>query len=403
MAQAINKIERKGREAYIKQEYALGECCEFDWGTVKLYTDNNILREYQMAVFTTAHGNYRYARLFPKQNTSCFLESHALFFEKIQGVYKNMVYDNMKVAVKKFLGRNEKEPTEALLKLSLYYAFNFRFCNAYSGNEKGHVERSVDYIRRKAFSNKDNFQSLEQANAYLEKICDELNNKAQPSYNNKTAYQLFNEEKEYLLPSMPMYETAEVVDLRVDKYSTITVDTCHYSVSDKYVNCLVRTKKYSNKIICYYENEKIAEHTRKYGFNEWVFKIEHYLNTLTKKPGALVHSVAIKQMDSKLIDIYNKYYIQKEKEFIDLLKFIGKNSLEKVEEAIGTLIKINPYDITTEKIKFICNKTVIENGYNDSLKDKSSEILKASTQMLEVYTTMLLACNKPANKEVIHG
>lgn len=224
VAQGVNAIERKGRGAYIKQEYWLGECCEFDWGTVKLYTDNNILREYQMAVFTTSHDNYRYARLFPKQNTNCFLESHAL------------------------------------LKLSLYYGFNFRFCNAYLGNEKAPVERNVDYIRHKAFCDKDSFQSLEEANAYLESICDNLNNKSQPSYSNKSALQMFNEEKEYILPRMSIYEVDEIIDLRVDKYSTIAIDTCHYSVSDKYINCLVRIKKYSNKIICFYNNKKIAEH-----------------------------------------------------------------------------------------------------------------------------------------------
>ena len=60
----------------------------------------------------------------------------------------------MRLVIKKFVGRNEKEPTEALLKLSLYYRFNFRFCNVRSGNEKGHVERSVEVIRRKAFSKK---------------------------------------------------------------------------------------------------------------------------------------------------------------------------------------------------------------------------------------------------------
>ena len=49
----------------------------------------------------------------------------------------------------------------SLLKLSLYYKFNFRFCNAYSGNEKGHVERSVEIIRRKAFSKNTSFTSLE--------------------------------------------------------------------------------------------------------------------------------------------------------------------------------------------------------------------------------------------------
>ena len=38
-----------------------------------------------------------------------------------------MVYDNMKVAVAKFVGHNEKQPTKGLLTLSKYYGFNFRF------------------------------------------------------------------------------------------------------------------------------------------------------------------------------------------------------------------------------------------------------------------------------------
>lgn len=92
-----------------------------------------------MSTFTSAKGNFRYARLFTKQDTACFQESHALFFDKISGVYRTMVYDNTRVAVKKFIVTHEKEHTEALLRLSIYYGFKFRFCNIRSGNEKGHV------------------------------------------------------------------------------------------------------------------------------------------------------------------------------------------------------------------------------------------------------------------------
>ena len=103
-----------------------------------------------MAVFTAAYSNFRWAKLFPKQNTQCFLESHSDFFEYANGSFAKVVYDNMRLVIKKFVGRNEKEPTDELLKLSLYYRFNFRFCNIRSGNEKGHVERSVEVVRRKA-------------------------------------------------------------------------------------------------------------------------------------------------------------------------------------------------------------------------------------------------------------
>jgi transposase len=44
----------------------------------------------------------------------------------------------MRVAVSKFVGKYEKEPTRALLDLSFHYGFNHRFCNARRGNEKGH-------------------------------------------------------------------------------------------------------------------------------------------------------------------------------------------------------------------------------------------------------------------------
>ena len=53
-----------------------------------------------------------------------------------------------------------KEPTQALLDLRAHYLFSHRFCNARKGNEKGHVERSVEYIRRKAFALKGDFTDL---------------------------------------------------------------------------------------------------------------------------------------------------------------------------------------------------------------------------------------------------
>lgn len=64
-------------------------------------------------MFTTCHGNLRRAWLFSRQDTLAFMESHRNFFRQIQGVPHTMVYDNMRVAVKEFVGANEKTPTEA--------------------------------------------------------------------------------------------------------------------------------------------------------------------------------------------------------------------------------------------------------------------------------------------------
>jgi len=78
-----------------------------------------------MSVFTTARGDYRWGNLYHNQKTEAFLDTHASFFSEVGGVYKEMVYDNARVQVARFVGRSEKEPTKALLKLSIYYGFRF--------------------------------------------------------------------------------------------------------------------------------------------------------------------------------------------------------------------------------------------------------------------------------------
>jgi len=138
----ISQKKNQEREAYIRQNYMPGESCEFDWGELYLVI-NGEKRKVNMATFTSSYGNYRFAMLFEKQDTLAFMESHIEFVHFIDGVYQEMVYDNMRVVVRKFVGKSEREPTRALLQLSGYYKFRYRFCNVGKGNEKGHVERSI--------------------------------------------------------------------------------------------------------------------------------------------------------------------------------------------------------------------------------------------------------------------
>lgn len=153
-------------EALIRQSYYPGESCEFDWGEVKLKINGQQVK-LQMAVFTSAYSNYRFAFLYHRQDTLTFMDSHVRYFDAVDGVHHLMVYDNMRVAVSKFVGRHEKEPTKVLLELCSYYGFSHRFCNAYRGNEKEHVECIVEYVRRKAFALRDSFESIVDAQSWL--------------------------------------------------------------------------------------------------------------------------------------------------------------------------------------------------------------------------------------------
>lgn len=381
----VRSLKDTLNEAYIKQEYSLGNICEFDWGEVKLNIDNKGFKKYQLAVFTTAYGNYRFAVLFETQDTIAFQQSHALFFEHVGGIYNTMVYDNMKVAVAKFVGHNEKQPTKGLLTLSTYYGFNFRFCNIRSGNEKGHVERSVEYVRRKAFAFKDTFNSLEDANKYLLEICNNLNNKPLTTDKNIIPIKTLKQEIPYLLPKLPMLDCADIRECRVDKYSCIMYKQNRYSVLDKFVGQIVLVKAYANKIIVFFDNVKIAEHIRTFGLFDWNIKLEHYLNTLHKKSGALENSTAMLNLDTQIKNIYNKYFTQNPKEFLDLYEIILEKGLNNVQKAIEELEKISPIDISAEKVKLICNKKIIEENI-DTVND---EIAVASSKLLIQYKSLV--------------
>lgn len=380
----VAEIVKEAHESYIKILYHPGQICEFDWGEVKIFI-NGTLRKLQIAVFTSAFGNYRFAILFSNQKSECFVESHAHFFAHLGGTYQTMVYDNMKVAVKKFIGRKEKEPTDALLKLSTYYGFSFRFCNIHAGNEKGHVERSVEYIRRKAFCCQDQFTDLAEANAHLLVTCQRLNQETQVG-SRQTAMERLDQERAYLLAAMPIYESARVEWLRVDKYSTIQVDQCHYSVPDYFAGQMIFTKVYSSQIRCFHNNTVVAEHQRMQGCQEWSIQIQHYCRTFQKKPGALAHSYALKQADPRLQILYQNHFQGREKDFIEVLFLYQKHGLKVVETAILGVLVATPTNLTSDKIRLLCERsaTLPSIQWHDDLS-----IIAKSKEQLASYSTLL--------------
>jgi len=371
------------KEAFIRQTYDPGKECEFDWGEIKIYI-SGVLTRFQLAVFTASYSNYRYAAIYQRQDTLAFMESHVLFFDYIQGVFDCMVYDNMRVAVAKFVGKYEKEPTQALLQMRGHYQFSHRFCNAYRGNEKGHVERSVEYIRRKAFGIKDHFDTLQNAERWLMSIIEKLNSTKQ-QLTGKTADQMFEEEKKFLRPVSSKLACSEQIKLRVDKYSTISYRTNRYSVPDNLVGQFVDVKIQSHQIHIYQENNIVASHERNYGKHHWIIGIEHYLSTFKKKPGALKGSVALAS-SSYLKQLYFDSFSDVPRDFIELLDYCYKNQVtnEKLKLAIERLINAGIVQISTEQIK-----ALLGNKQNNHKQPLSSQTTNMAKQQLSQATALM--------------
>lgn len=390
VAQYISKVHIRPKEAFIKQIYNYGEVCEFDWGECKLYILGKRII-YKMAVFTLAKSNLRYALLYRNEDTQAFIDAHVKFFGFICGVPKSMVYDNMKVAVAKFVGNNEKEATEALKKISLYYGFNYRFCNIARGNEKGHVENAVDFTRRKAFSYRYSFESYEEAEKHLANKLIWINNNS--TKEKCSANEIFKEEIKYLLTSQPEYDVAIVSELRVDKLSTITYKGNRYSVPDYLVERHIVAKIYLGKIKIYYNLKLVAEHERSFGRQTWSLLIEHYRKTLLRKPGALKNSLVMEQLNQRLKSIFEDFFSNNPREFLSLLDIVSEHGIEKIEKTIKKLSN-KSIAVNLDNIKLIINKISTNDNYTniygvDSIEKTVQDQLNKYDELANTHSTNL--------------
>lgn len=336
----MKRIKSSGNECFIRQDYDFGERLEYDFGEVKLVI-NGIVKRYYLAVLSSPAGNFRWCYLYDNCKKDVFMDSHVRFFEMIGGVWREVVYDNMRNVVSKFIGKNEKKLNEDLIKMSMYYGFKINVTNAFSGNEKGYVEGSVKYLRNKIFAENYKFPTEEAAIEYMQSQLMKLNENSK-----------IEEEKKILKPTRPPLELAEIRKSYVNKYSFVQIENNFYSVPEYLVGLTVTSKIYYNRILIYSNNELVCEHKKIDGNKKISADIRHYLKTLTFKPGALRNSYVLKS-NPKLKSIFDKYYTNNPKKFIELIE---KNK-EKNDEVL-------------EKILITNSSNLVENArYNNNINN----------------------------------
>lgn len=310
------KIKReKAKECFIKQQYDFADRLEYDFGEVKLSIDGKI-GVYHMAVLSSPAANFRWAYLYKNQKQDVFMDSHVKFFDKMGGVFKEVVYDNMKNVVTKFIGKNEKELNANLLLLSNYYGYKVNVTNCFSGNEKGHVEGSVKIIRNAVFAQRYAFLTYEDACSYLESRLQEMNQDS-----------LILEEQKHLLKKRPPFELGKITQQKVNTYSFVQLDRNSYSVPDYLVGKMLTVKSYVDVVKIYSNHHFVCEHKKKDGVNEISIDINHYLSSLTKKPGAIRNSVALKSLP-QLKSIFDTHFTSNPRQFIEILVKNKENSME---------------------------------------------------------------------------
>ena len=381
--------EPTSEEAFPRLHHLAGEEVEFDWGEFSLLIGGSLIH-FQMAVFTFCHSNYRIAYLYKNQNTLSFYDAHVRFFREVGGIPKIMIYDNMRIVVKAFNGR-QKELTDCLINLEAFYRFKSRLCNSHAGNEKGQVERSVDVVRQQVFAKRYKYDSFEEACNWLQEQLIVLN-QTPLSSSTKNIVELSKEDLAAIRSvnphksDMPCFE---IDRYSVDKYSTINFLGNHYSVPDFLVNKEVDVKIYANEIEIKYQGKQQTKWYIAQGKDNWMIKIDHYLNTLLRKPGAVHQSEALCQAPEVIRNIYNIGFNDTPKQFIELLLYAKEHeiSYERLSEIQLSLISSG---ISKPKYEhFMAYLNPIDKPKDSMVQEGADTIEEQSLQTLEDLTTLM--------------
>src|SRR3954466_5873337 len=96
------------------------------------------------------------------------------------------------------------------------------------------------------------------------------------------------------LPS-EVFQTGLVLTPRVDRYSRVTVRQCFYSVPTRLIGHQVRAVLHASELVLFSGRTEVARHERATVRGSQTLVLDHYLEVLVRKPGALRGATALVQ------------------------------------------------------------------------------------------------------------
>ena len=281
------------RETFVPQSYDWGVEAQVDWYEAYADLDGERVKLQVFSLRSMASGA-AYHRAYLRATQQAFLEAHELAFHYFGGVFRRLRYDNLSSAVKKILRGYERELTARFIAFRSHWRYQADFCTPGEGHEKGGVEGEVGYFRRNHWVPIPLARDLAELNAKLLADCHHDESRVL-SGRRESVGTLLLAEKEHLLP-LPTedFELAEVSFPRVDQAGCAKVRTNFYSVPLK-AGSMVEARVYSSVVEIRHDGVRVAQHQRSYERAQQILDLEHYLEVLERKPGALRGSKPLAQ------------------------------------------------------------------------------------------------------------
>lgn len=288
---------RVSADGFVPQTHPAGAEGEVDFADLWVVL-RGVKTKTQLFTLRLSHSGKAIHRAFPTQAQEAFLEGHVYAFDQLGGVPTVHVrYDNLKSAVSRvLLGRNREE-SDRWVAFRSHYGFDAFYCQpgVDGAHEKGGVEGEGGRFRRNHCVPMPVVDSIGALNELLA-AADTKDDYRRIANRATTVGCDFLVEKPLLRP-LPTAEfpTWLTLEPRVDRYARITVRQCQYSVPAKLIGRRVRVRLAATTVTVFDARLEIARHERITVRGEQSLNLDHYLEVLQRKPGAMPGATALAQ------------------------------------------------------------------------------------------------------------
>lgn len=284
----------EGRETYVPQSYEPGQEAQVDWFEAVAKLDGEARKLQIFAMRSMASGD-AFHRAYTHATQQALMEAHELAFAYFGGVFRTLRYDNMASVVKKILRGRQRIETDRIIAFRSHWGYRSEYCNPAKGNEKGGVESELGWFRRNCLTPVPEAGSLAEFNELLRDFC--VDNRKRTIRGKKmTVGEAAEWERASLLPLTEegfLFEDV-IYPLVADGHGRVKVKANWYSAP---VPPGARVAGVAGPawVEIKYDNRCVARHERCYGRGHQILNLEHYLDVLERKPGAMANSTPLAQ------------------------------------------------------------------------------------------------------------
>ena len=330
-------------ETFVPQSYPWGLEAQVDW--YEAYADLSGQRtKLQVFAMRSMASGAAFHCAFLHATQQAFLEAHERAFAFFCGVFRKLRYDNLTSAVKKILRGYLREETARFVAFRSHWRFESEFCTPAEAHEKGGVEGEVGYFRRNHWVPVPQAVDLASLNLELLRGCHQDEQRRIEGKDQSIGAALLIE-REHLLPlAEEGMDLARITFPTVNSLGCVKVLTNCYSVPLT-AGTQVQAKSYASIVELWHDGRSVAQHERCYGRHQQVLNLEHYLDVLSRKPGALAGSRPLEQerraglwpdcFDELWQALISRHGKQTgTRQMIDLLKLTREFGRDRLREAV---------------------------------------------------------------------